>query len=54
MTKSTPGVSKCFVFKSTPEAFMSPLFFKIILPWEPQSQTPPFRSDAPSHYLACT
>ena len=28
MTKSTPDVSTCFVFKSSPEAFISPLFFK--------------------------
>ena len=28
MTKSTPKVSTCFVFKSSPEAFISPLFFK--------------------------
>ena len=27
MTKSTPDVSTCFVFKSSPEAFISPLFF---------------------------
>ena len=28
MTKSTPEVSTRFVFKSSPEAFISPLFFK--------------------------
>ena len=28
MTKSTRDVSTCFVFKSSPEAFISPLFFK--------------------------
>ena len=28
MTKSTPDVSTCSVFKSSPEAFISPLFFK--------------------------
>ena len=28
MTKSTSDVSSCFVFKSSPEAFISPLFFK--------------------------
>ena len=37
MTKSTPDVSTCFVFKSSPEAFISPVFFKILLP---PSQTP--------------
>ena len=51
MTKSTPDVSTCFVFKSSSEAFLSPLFFKnsFTLP-----DLPPFGSDAPSHYLACT
>ena len=29
MTKSKPDVSTCFVFKSSLEAFISPLFFKI-------------------------
>ena len=28
MIKSTPDVSTCFVFKSFPEAYISPLFFK--------------------------
>ena len=28
MTKLTPNVSTCLVFKSYPEAFISPLFFK--------------------------
>ena len=28
MTKSTPDVSTCSLFKSYPEAFISPLFFK--------------------------
>ena len=28
MTKSTPEVSTRFVFKSSPEAFISPIFFK--------------------------
>ena len=28
MTKSTRDISTCFVFKSSPEAFISPLFFK--------------------------
>ena len=28
MTKSTPDVLICFVFKSSPETFLSPLFFK--------------------------
>ena len=28
MTRSTPDVSTCSVFKSSPEAFISPLFFK--------------------------
>ena len=28
MTKSTPEVLTRFVFKSSPEAFISPLFFK--------------------------
>ena len=32
MTKSTSEVSTFFVFKSSPEAFISPLFQKIILP----------------------
>ena len=47
MTKSTRDVSTCLVFKSSPEAFISPLFFKNYSP-------PPLGSDAPSHYLACT
>ena len=58
MTKSTRDVSTCFVFKSSPETFISPLFFKnsftlgggqCSLP-----DLPPFGSDAPSHHLACT
>ena len=32
MTKSTHDVSTCFVFKSSPEAFISPLFFKNYFP----------------------
>ena len=36
MTKSTRDVSTCFVFKSSPEAFISPLF----------SKNPPPRSGA--------
>ena len=60
MTKSTPDVSSFFVFKSSPEAFISPLFFKNYFTLGgggamPPSQTfPQFGSDAPSHHLACT
>ena len=60
MTKATPDVSICLVFKSYPEASISPLFFKNSFTlgggWAmPPSQTfPPFGSDAPSYYLACT
>ena len=32
MTKSTPYVSTCFVFKSSPEACISPLVFPDLLP----------------------
>ena len=28
MTKSTPDVSTCFFYNSSPQAFISPLFFK--------------------------
>ena len=60
MTKSTPDVLTCFVFKSFPEAFISHLFFKNSFTLgggnaPPPYQTfPPFGSDAPSHWLACT
>ena len=59
MTKSTPDVSTCFVFKSSPEAFISPLFFKNSFTLgggngPPRPPPPPFGSNAPSHYLACT
>ena len=37
MTKSTRDVSTCFVFKSYPEAFISPLFFKNSLRPYPRS-----------------
>ena len=51
MTKSTPDVSKCFVFKSSPEAFMSPLVFKNYFTLgAPLPAPPPFGSDAPSHH----
>ena len=58
MTKSTRDISTCFVFKSSPEAFISPVFQKFFYPGRgtmPPSKTfPPFGSNAPSHYLACT
>ena len=48
MTKSTRDVSTCFVFKSSPEAFISPVFQKFFYPGRgamPPSQTfpPPVR-----------
>ena len=46
MTKTTPDFSICFVFNSSPEAFISPLFFKKYFTLR--------GSDALSHYLACT
>ena len=53
MTKSTPDVSTCFI-KSSPGAFISPLFFKNSFTLGGEGAMPPFGSDAPSHYLACT
>ena len=47
MTKSTPDVSTCSVFKSSPEAFISPLFFKNSFTLGGGG------GNAPSHNLAC-
>ena len=41
MTKSTHDVPTCFVFKSPPEAFISPLSKKSLLPSE--GEMPPLR-----------
>ena len=41
MTKLTRDVSTCFVFKSSPEAFISPLFFKTSFTLEGGTQTSP-------------
>ena len=43
MTKSTPDVSSCFVFKSSPEAFISPIFFKNYFTLGGGGQCPPPR-----------
>ena len=50
MTKSTPDVSTCFVFKSSPEAFISPLFFKNYFTLAPLPQTFP-RSGAMTPHI---
>ena len=41
MTKLTPKVSTYFVFKSSPEAFISPLFFKNSFTLEPPPRPSP-------------
>ena len=53
MTKST-HVSTCFDFKSSPETFISPLFFKKSFSLGGGQCPHPRPPDAPSHHLACT